>query len=208
MSPPCPRPAVPLPVAVPGGVLPRWRRTLSLALGVACAPALAAEPTTAPQPRLEAGMHTAMIWRIATDAQGRWAVSASYDKTARLWDLKTNRLLGVIRPPQDVGNEGKLEAVAMSPDGSRIAVAGWTGWDWDGQASIYVYRHDPQTHRLSWERRISNVSITIKHLAFSPGKGRWLAAGLARDSGVRVFDAANGRLTGVDKAYGDSCLSE
>src|SRR5262245_30102962 len=80
-------------------------------------PGIAAEPTTRPLPRLETGMHTASIARIATDAAGRWAVTASDDKTARVWEVASGRQLSVLRPPQDVGNEGRLDAVALSPDG-------------------------------------------------------------------------------------------
>ena len=45
----------------------------------------AAEPPSAPLLRIEAGMHTATIRRIATDAAGRVALTCSDDKTARLW---------------------------------------------------------------------------------------------------------------------------
>ena len=74
---------------------------------------MAAEPTTEPLLRLETGMHTAIIKRVATDAQGRWAVTASEDKTARVWELASGRQVLALRPPQDTGNEGKLYAVAM-----------------------------------------------------------------------------------------------
>src|ERR1700754_5197029 len=63
------------------------RRTLaciylcSLNTAAGC-PGGAAEPTTRPVPQLETGMHTAAIRRLATDAKGSWAVTASDDKTA------------------------------------------------------------------------------------------------------------------------------
>jgi hypothetical protein len=50
-----------------------------------CLPA--AEPPSAPILRNEAGMHTAKIGRISTDRAGRLALTASLDKTARLWAL-------------------------------------------------------------------------------------------------------------------------
>lgn len=62
-------------------------------------PSHAAEPPTTPILRLETSMHTAPIWSIASDAEGRWLVTASLDKTARLWDIDSGQLLTVLRPP-------------------------------------------------------------------------------------------------------------
>lgn len=210
MPSPCPRPVESRPLRALWPLpLPRWRRALTtalaalaLGLGGVSPPAQAAEPTTAPLPRIEAGMHTAVINRIATDAQGRWAVTASDDKTARLWEVSTGKLLGVLRPPQDVGNEGKLYAVAMSPDGRQVAVAGWTKSGSDSGHTIYLY--DRATQQL--QRRLSALPNVVLHLAYS-ADGRWLAAGLGGKNGVRVFDTRTGALTGTDTNYGGTCYS-
>ena len=166
------------------------------------APALASEPTSEPLPRLETGMHTAPIRRIASDRAGRWAVTASDDKTARVWDVASGRQLAVLRPPHDAGNEGKLYAVAMSPDGQTVAVAGWTGWDWNQQVSIYLF--DRASTRLL--RRIPGLPNVVYHLAYSPD-GRWLAASLGDKNGIRVFDAASGAERGRAADYGDTSYS-
>ncbi|MFL5280781.1 MAG: hypothetical protein ACJ8AW_07215 [Rhodopila sp.] len=67
---------------------------LTLLLGAATA-ALAQSPPAAPIPGLydrpvlviDPGVHTGLIWRAAADAQGRWVVSGSDDKTVRVWSL-------------------------------------------------------------------------------------------------------------------------
>ena len=79
--------------------------------------------------RVEAGMHTAVIRRISTDKENRIIATASTDKTAKIWELSTGKLLRTIRVPIKHGHEGKVNAVALSPDGKTIAVAGWTGLD-------------------------------------------------------------------------------
>ena len=41
-------------------------------------------------------MHTAAIRQMPVDAAGRLALSVSYDKTARLWELPSGRLIRVL----------------------------------------------------------------------------------------------------------------
>src|SRR5438046_1356311 len=85
---------------------------------------LSAEPLTAPILRIEAGMHTATIRRISADRAGRLVLTASDDKTARLWSAAPHSdvekrgangttdatsesratLLRVLRPPLGEGN--------------------------------------------------------------------------------------------------------
>jgi WD40 repeat protein len=174
---------------------------LSSAILLAALQCIAAEPTALPLPRLETGMHTAGIERIATDAAGRWVVTASQDKTARVWEVASGRQLTVLRPPQDVDNEGKLYAVALSPNGAVVAVGGSTGWDWDKKMAIYLF--DRASGRLL--RRLPGLPSAVHHLAFSPD-GRWLAASLGGTNGVRLFEVTRGEETGRDAAYKDSSL--
>ncbi|MEY4753341.1 MAG: hypothetical protein RJA44_1016, partial [Pseudomonadota bacterium] len=177
-------------------------------LGLLCSllglllPARAAEPTTQPLLQFDIGMHSAPISRIATDAGGRWAVTASTDKTARIWDVASGRLLGVLRPPQDAGDEGKLYAVDISPDGSQIAVGGWTGWDWDRQGTVYLF--DRASLRLTG--RLGGLPQRVTHLAYAPD-GRRLAVSLKGRGGVLVFDTASGQVLGGDSTYGDDSYS-
>jgi len=119
--------------------------------------------------RLDTGMHTAKIFRAATDAAGRVLATASYDKTVRLWSLETGELIRVLRPPIGVGHEGELNAVAMSPDGRLAATGGYTGYE---TYSIYVF--EAASGRLI--RRVGGLPSSIDHLAWSPDGGFVVAA--------------------------------
>ena len=162
----------------------------------------AGEPPAEPMLRIETGMHTAGIWRIGADASGRWLVTASGDKTARLWDIRTGQLLMTYRPPVGILNEGKLFACAISADGRWVAVGGWTQFT-DGKPSsnpndrIYVF--DRASGRLL--HQLAGLPDVILHLAFSPD-GAWLAAGLPNSGGIRVWRTDQWTLAGEDTSLG------
>ncbi len=178
------------------------RAALGAALAAAAAAAQGATATAEPLARLETGMHTAVIMRVATDSAGRWAVTASQDRTARVWEVATGRLAGVLRPPQDDDNEGKLFAAAMSPDGQVVAVAGRTQLGSTTGHTIYLF--DRAAGKLL--RRIQGLPDPVFHLAYSPD-GRWLAASMQGKGGLRLFDAASGAERGRDTTLGDNAYS-
>jgi WD40 repeat protein len=167
-------------------------------------PATAEPPTsTKPFPMIEAGMHTALIRRIGVDRAGRFAVTASEDKTARLWDLQTGRQLAVLRPPIGPGAEGKLYAAALSPDGALVALGGFTG---NKTVGVSVYLLDRASGRLL--QRLPGLPNVVNHLAFS-ADGRRLAAALGA-GGLRVFErGAGGRwqLLAADESFDRSSYS-
>jgi WD40 repeat protein/uncharacterized caspase-like protein len=186
-------------------VFARLRAALACAFAVAVAAAAAAQgapATEEPLARLEPGMHTAAIMRVATDRAGRWAVTASMDRTARVWDVASGRPAGVLRPPQDDDNEGKLFAVAMSPDGQVVAVAGRTKIGSSSGHTIYLF--DRAGARLL--RRIQGLPDPVLHLAYSPD-GRWLAASMQGKGGLRVYNAADGAERGRDTSLADNAYS-
>jgi WD40 repeat protein len=155
---------------------------------------------TEPILRIEAGQHVAMTRRIDTDAANHFAVTASEDKTVRVWSLADGRLERILRLPIDYGDIGKAYAVAISPDGNTIAVGGWTG----PPSNQNIFLFDRASGTL--KQRLSGLPNVVYHLVYS-ADGRRLAASLA-DNGIRVFDALNGyRLLPSDTQYGNDSYS-
>ncbi len=137
-----------------------------------------------PQPILLTGMHTETIGRIDLDGPGKILVTGSDDKSVRVWDTESGTLLKTLYPPIGDGNEGKIYAVAISPDGSTIAAGGWTGYEMSPTFTIYIF--DRQSGRIS--HRITGLPNAVLHLSFSPDGG-YLAAAMGGNSGIHIFNS-------------------
>jgi len=148
--------------------------------------------------KIETGMHTAPIRRIGIDSAERFLITGSDDKTIKVWELKTGKLIKTLRPPIGNGNEGKIYAVAISPDGRHVAGGGWTGYEWDDSFSIYIF--DLNTGKLI--KRLSGLPNVILHLTYSKD-GRYLGAGLGYN-GIRIYKTDDYSMVKEDKDYGDS----
>ncbi len=140
------------------------------------------QPVDAPLLRIDTGAHNAAIRALAIDAAGRFAVTASDDKTARVWDLSSGRLLQTLRPPVGVDNNGRLFAAALTPDGSVVAVGGWSA-----NNDVYLFERASGT----MIQRITGLPNTITQLAFAPD-GKLLLIGLWGQHGVRLFGTSSG----------------
>ena len=155
----------------------------------------APEPPAAPLLRLETGMHTAGIRRLGLDAANRYVVTGSDDKTIRVWDLATGRLLRTLRPPIWPDDTGKIYAVALSPDGTTVAAGGLTA---PAGAARAIYLFDRASGQLV--RRLGGLPAAILHLAFSPD-GQFLVATLWGTHGLRVYHLPEAIEVAQDAAY-------
>src|SRR5262249_14366031 len=132
---------------------------------------------------------------LDVDGAGRLLVTASDDKSARLWSLTDGRLLRVLRPPIGGGNEGKLYTAALTPDGTLVAVAGSTGDEWDDHSGIYIF--DTTSGRMV--RRIPGLPKVVEKLAITSDGSR--IAAVTYSEGVRVFSLRDGAMIAGDTDY-------
>jgi WD40 repeat protein len=174
-------------------VLMRFVVTLLL-LGV-CTQAQPVKPYL----RIETGAHTGSASRIAVDAAERFMISVSDDKTARVWNLRTGSLLKILRPPIGDSDEGMLYAVAVSPDGTTVAVGGFTGANGSRDHPIYIF--DRESGAIV--QTVHGLPEVVNHLAYSRD-GRYLGAAFAGKDGIRIFEARSYVETARDTDYGGS----
>lgn len=138
--------------------------------------------------------------RIAVDATGRYAVTASEHNTAQVWELASGTLLSVLRVPAGENCESETYPAALSPDGRlvvlgdrivvrhKVDIGSTKTW---GKAAPRAREHslclfDRHTGRM--QGRIGGLPELIHHLAFS-ADGSHFAAAFQGKNGIRVYRA-------------------
>jgi hypothetical protein len=110
---------------------------------------------------------------------GKRIVTASWDKTARIWDAESGKLIGVPL----TGHEGGVWSAAFSPDGKRIVTASS-----DKTARVW----NAANGRPIGKPLIGDDDV-VNSAAFSPDGNRIVTAS---DKMARVWDAASGKPIG------------
>ncbi len=132
-----------------------------------------AAPMAVPSAAQEMRGHGGPVRALAVSADGRLALSGSFDTSAILWDIERGTALAVLR-----GHESSVNAVATLPDG-RFATAGEDG-------RVLLWRMGAREP----ERRIEAHTGPIAALAVSTD-GRFLASA-SWDGAARIVALAGG----------------
>jgi WD40 repeat protein len=121
------------------------------------------------------GAVSAIAFRPASYGQeSKYLASAGHDRTVRLWDVTTGRLLRTFTGHTDV-----VYGLAWSPDGRRLATASW-----DGTVKVW----DAADGRTLWTSRGHNEGVL--RVVYSRD-GRLLVS--LSSHAVKVWDPATGK---------------
>ena len=143
------------------------------------------ENITTPRDRFVLRGHSDIIDNLAISPDSTLLVTASRDKTSRVWNLHTGELRYIL-----TGHKDKVTGVAFTPDGEMLATssADETIKIWDSKTGALV-------------RTIRGPTDDITNIAFSPDS-RILAC-VSNDKSVRLFDAKTGKQQWVMLGHSD-----
>ena len=146
-----------------------------------------AQTADKPQLMLDTGGHMALIRGIAFTPDGRQLVSASDDKTIRVWDLASGKTVRTIRGESAPGQAGKVFAMALSPDGKWLAAGGWMKIP--GEDGHHIRLYEFASGKLV--ALLKGHTDVVHALAFSPDGSRLISGdgdstAILWDTGLRA----------------------
>lgn len=132
--------------------------------------------------------HTGRIFSVVYSPKGDLILTASYDRTFRIWDSGMDKCLKTIRAKDVIGEVTAFSCASFNPLGNLIAAA-----TFNGDIIIWDYVNDSLVSKLN------HTSNPVFSVQFSPD-GRYVAsAGV--DNDVKIWRLETGEIHHILKGH-------
>jgi len=132
--------------------------------------------------------HSDSVLSVALSADGKYVLTGSFDKTARLWDAATGQEVRIF-----TGHINGVLSVAFSADGKYVLTGSF-----DKTARLWDAATGQEVHVFSGH------TDAVYSVAFSPD-GKYVLTG-SSDKTARLWDAATGQEVRVFTSHADAVL--
>ena len=138
------------------------------------------------------GAHRGFIQRIVSSPDGNGFLTASSDRTLKIWQTETMELSALLR-----GHTGELECAAWSPDGSLIATGAFDGTTrlWDAETRV-----DPREFALKDQRVADYHQLDFRVARNEP----WFASGPLEREEIELFELTDSSQSRISVATSGS----
>jgi WD40 repeat protein len=161
-------------------------KSLTLSL-VARPPYLSSGPVEQ-QLMVDPGGHMALVWGLTFTPDGRYLVTAGADKVVRVWDWRTGKTVRIIRGQAGFGQNGVINAIALSPDGKWLAVGG--GFKAAGDVVTHIRIYDFASGEL--KALLKGHKAPVLALSFSPNSSLLISGSF--DNSAIIWDVENAQM--------------
>jgi WD40 repeat protein/uncharacterized caspase-like protein len=132
---------------------------------------------------LDTGGPQSSIRGVTFTSDGKYLVSAGWDKVVRVWDWRAGKTVRTIRGQAGLGEQGRISAMALSPNGRWLAVAASTV----GRIRLYDFATG-ELRAVPKEQRTS-----VSSLAFSSDSKLLISGEGSKDPSAIIWDVEAGQ---------------
>jgi WD40 repeat protein len=121
--------------------------------------------------------HAELVYAVAFTADGKYVITASFDRTLKVWEVASGKEVKTFAGPQ--GHQNLVLSVAISPNGQMVASGGS-----DNQAKIWDFPASAPLRDFAHTDAVNAVALSADGTKL---------AGAGKDGSIKLWNTADGK---------------